>query len=110
MKQNTTPTVYVKIPVPIENVKRIEFMIKKHKDSIYPALLHKVYAGKDIPYDEEYTQEGFIVLLPFTAEETMSLPVGEVYMDTLIVMKDGSIPPTDIVKIDVSATLFEEVG
>lgn len=110
MKQNTTPTVSVSIPVPFSQIKRIEFIFKKHKDSIYPALLHKVYSVNDIPLAEGDTTESFVVLLPFTAEETMSLPVGEIYMDTLIVMADGSIPQTNIVKVDVAATLFEEVG
>lgn len=110
MKQNTTPTVSVSIPVPLNNISRIEFIFKKHKDSIYPTLLHKVYNRNSIPLASGDTSENFVVLLPFTADETMNLPVGEVYMDTLIVMTDGSIPPTNIVQLDITATLFGEAG
>lgn len=110
MKQNTTPTVSVYIPVPLANVRRLEFIFKKHKDRLYPSLLHKIYNGGDIPYEQGDTSESFVVLLPFTAEETVNFPAGEIYMDTLIVLADGSIPPTNIVKIDITETLFGEVG
>lgn len=116
MKQNTTPILPIEILMPFENVQRIEFIFKRLNTNnynndlyrSYPALLHKVYEGSDIPVSEQ-TSESFIVQVPFTEEETLSLPVGPLHMDTRIVLSDGSVPETQIVKINVTATLFEEV-
>lgn len=116
MKQNTTPVLPIEILMPFENIQRIEFIFKRLNTNnynndlyrSYPALIHKIFEGADIPIAET-TNESFVVRVPFTAEETLKIPVGPVYMDTRIVFVDGSIPETEIVKINMNATLFEEV-
>ena len=108
MKRNTTPTLPIKINMPFENVTRIEFIFKKNASEYATTLLHKVFED-EIPVRDGDTSEGFIVDVRLTAEETMRLTVGEVYMDTRIVLTDNLIPATKIVKIDVKETLFREV-
>lgn len=109
MKQNTTPTLPVRIHMPLADVKHIEFIFKEEKSKNYPALLYKKFDKEDFKIQEEDTSECFLFLLPFTAEETMAMPEGEVYMDTLIELNDGKLPETEIVKLNVNETLFEEV-
>lgn len=117
MKQNTTPILPIEILMPFEGIKRIEFIFKRlntnnyNNDQYrsYPALVHKILEGDDIKLAEGDTSEKFIVRVPFTAEETLKMPVGPIYMDTRIVFENGCIPETEIVKINMNATLFEEV-
>ena len=116
MKQNTTPVLPIEILMPFENIQRIEFIFKRLNTNnynndlyrSYPALIHKIFEDADIPIAET-TDGSFVVRVPFTTEETLKIPVGPVYMDTRIVLVDGSIPETEIVKINMNATLFEEV-
>lgn len=116
MKQNTTPVLPIEILMPFENVQRVEFVFKRLNTNnynndlyrSYPALIHKIFEGGDIPV-ANITEQSFVVRVPFTAEETLKIPVGPVYMDTRVVLNDGSIPATEIVKMDMTATLFEEV-
>ena len=109
MKQNTTPTLPVRIHMPLADVKHIEFIFKEEKSKNYPALLHKKFKKEEFKIQEEDTSECFLFLLPFTAEETMSLPEGDIYMDTLIELNGGMIPQTEIIKLNVEETLFREV-
>lgn len=112
LKRNTTPTLPVKVHIPLDGVKRVEFVFKEKKMDKYPELLRKVYdvnnGGIPVKEDED-TSESFTVLCAFTAEETMKLPEGIVFMDTRPVLIDGTIPGTDIVEINVTPTLFGEV-
>lgn len=113
VKRNTTPMLLVKVHMPFEKVRRIEFLFKKRKMDKYPELLRKVYdiTTGEIPVKEgEDTGESFTVLCQLTAEETMRLPEGVVYMDTRPVLYDGTIPNTEIVEISVTPTLFGEVN
>ena len=109
MKQNTTPILPIRIHMPLAEVKHIEFIFKEEKSKNYPALLHKKFEKEEFKIQEEDTSECFLFLLPFTAEETMAMPEGDIYMDTLIELNGGLLPQTDIVKINVKETLFEEV-
>ena len=109
MKLNTTPTIPVRIPVSFEDVSRVELIFKKENSKKYPALLHKVFNKEDITIEQGTTDGYFILQVPFTAEETMSLPAGEVYMDTLLVLEGEVIPETNIITLNVRETLFEEV-
>ena len=113
VKRNTTPMLLVKVHMPFEKVRRIEFLFKKRKMDKFPELLRKVYdADKgEIPIREgEDTEESFTVLCQLTAEETLRFPEGVVYMDTRPVLYDGTIPNTEIVEISVTPTLFGEVN
>ena len=79
------------------------------KNSQYAIIyLHKILE-EEIPIAEGDTTESFTVLLSLSASETMKLPVGEVYMDTRIILNNGKIPKTKIVKINVDNTFFKEV-
>lgn len=117
MKQNTTPVVPVEILMPFDEVKRIEFIFKRLNTNnynndlyrSYPALVHKIYEGDEIPIQEGDNSKSFVVNVLFSAEETLKIPSGPVYMDTRIVLNDGSIPETEIVKLNMKASLFEEV-
>ena len=117
MKQNTTPVVPVEILMPFDEVKRIEFIFKRLNTNnynndlyrSYPALVHKIYEGNEIPIQEGDNSKSFVVNVLFSAEETLKIPSGPVYMDTRIVLNDGSIPETEIVKLNMKASLFEEV-
>lgn len=117
MKQNTTPVVPVEILMPFDEVKRIEFIFKRLNTNnynndlyrSYPALVHKIYEGKEIPVQEGDNSKSFVVNVLFSAEETLKIPSGPVYMDTRIVLNDGSIPETEIVKLNMKTSLFEEV-
>lgn len=106
MKQGTTPTLPIKIKVPFENVKRVEFIFKKNISKNSDILLYRVFEG-NIPI-EESAADSFIVKLALSDKETMRLSVGDIYMDTRVTMLDGNIPETKIVKINISETLFEE--
>lgn len=117
MKQNTTPVVPVEILMPFDEVKRIEFIFKRLNTNnynndlyrSYPALVHKIYEGNEIPIQEGDNSKSFVVNVLFSAEETLKIPSGPVYMDTRIVLNDGSIPETEIVKLNMKSSLFEEV-
>ena len=112
MKRNTTPALPIKIHMPFGEVKRLEFIFKAGIGDYYPALVHKTFESQEkIPIEGEEVDanESFVVKLKLDAKDTMSLPAGEVYMDTLIVLNDGFIPETKIVTINVEETLFSEV-
>lgn len=107
MKQNTTPTLLIKIKMPFENITRIEFIFKKEVSEYANTLLHKIY-DSNIPVTEQNDAD-FVVGVELTAEETMRLCAGEVFMDTRIVLTGGYIPETSIAKINVNETLFRQV-
>lgn len=108
MKRGTTPTIPIRINMPFDNVIRVEFIFKKIASEYAQTLLHKVFEG-EIPIRQGDTTENFIVDLNLTADETMNLSVGDIYMDTRIVLTGDLIPATKIVKMNVSETLFREV-
>lgn len=117
MKQNTTPVLPIEVLAPYENIKRVEFIFKRlntnnYNNDIYktyPALVHKIFEGEELGGIVVPGEGNFVVRVPFTAEETLKMPVGVIYMDTRIVYEDGSIPETEIVPVNMNATLFEEV-
>ena len=107
MKRGTTPTLPIKIKMPFENITRIEFIFKKDASEYANTLLHKIYDG-NIPVSEQ-NETDFVVDVKLTAEETMRLCVGEIYMDTRIVLTGDFIPETKLAKINVNETLFRQV-
>lgn len=107
IKRNTTPTIPITIHLPFECIKKIEFKFKDECSEIYPDLLHKSYEKDKIKVNEK-NETKFVMLVSFSAAETMKLPEGSVFMDTRIVLEDGSVPETKIVRIDVEKTFFGE--
>lgn len=112
VKRNTTPVLPIKVNLPLSDILRIEFLFKEKKMDNFPELVRKVYDLRDgpIPVKEgEDTFESFTVTCEFTAEETLRLPAGTIFMDTRVVLLNGKIPGTEIVEIEVTPTLFKEV-
>ena len=107
IKRNTTPTIPITIHMPFECIKKIEFKFKDENSEIYPDLLHKSYEKEKIKIKEK-DEKKFIMLVSFSAAETLKFPEGSVFMDTRIVLEDGSIPETKIVCINVEKTFFGE--
>lgn len=108
MKRGTTPTIPIKINMPFDNVERVEFIFKPYLSECANTLLHKVFDG-NIPIKDGDTSESFTVELDLTAEETMQLYAGDVYMDTRIVLTGNIIPATQIVKVNITETLFRGI-
>lgn len=107
MKQNASTTLEVKIKFPFDEVKRLEFVFKSELKPYAKTLIHKVLTGQ-IPV-KETSQDGFVIELFLSARETMALPEGKVYMDTRIILADGTSPETEVEEIEVNPTLFSEV-
>lgn len=107
MKRGTTPTLPIKINMPFDNIKSIEFIFCKDKTEYSNTLLYKAFED-NIPVKEQRDND-FVVELSLTAEETMRLSAGDVYMDTRIVLTGGLIPDTSIEKVNISDTLFRQV-
>lgn len=107
MKRGTTPTLPIKIKMPFSNVQSIEFIFKTDISEYANKLLYKKFEG-NIPVKEQNDND-FVVELKLTADETMRLSVGDVYMDTRIVLTGDIIPETQITKVNVNDTLFRKV-
>lgn len=107
MKRGTTPTLPIKINMPFSNIKSIEFIFCTDKTEYSNTLLYKAFEG-NIPIKEQNDND-FVVGLSLTAEETMRLSAGDVYMDTRIVLTGNLIPETSIEKVNISNTLFRQV-
>lgn len=105
IKRNTTPTIPITIHMPFECIKKREFKFKDENSEIYPDLLHKSYEKENIKIKEK-DEKKFIMLVSFSTAETLKLPEGSVFMDTRIVLEDGSVPETKIISIDVEKTFF----
>ena len=99
VKRGTTPTLQVYFDgVEMSDVGSITFLLKADTSEITPALVEKVVENPESnPVDVE-----------FTVEDTYLLPATEIWMDTRIVLHSGKIPPTEMVQINVMATLFPE--
>jgi hypothetical protein len=105
IKRGTTPTLPITIFMPFENVKHIDFIFKRELEENHPTLLE---VGYDFPETSvEKAENSFIVNVKLSAEETRKLKAGRVYMDTKIILSNGDIPKTEIVEIEVGATLFK---
>lgn len=108
IKRNTTPTIPITIKLPFEKVKGLEFMFKREIDDNAKVLVHKVYEAENLTLEDNDSTDSFIVLLSLSAEETLSLPPGEVYLDTRVILIGDIIPQTTIVTLNVAETLFGE--
>lgn len=107
MKQNTTPTLEIEIDFPFVDIKRLEFIFKDEPKTYARTLIHKAFEV-EFPVTET-TEESFKLSLDFSTAETMKLTPGKVFMDTRIVLLDGTVPETEIVELEVKTTLFGEV-
>lgn len=103
MKRGTTPTLKINVPgIDVSEIDHIDFIFKGSESETAPAIIEKSYPDS-VSYDSE------VFLMPFTEEETRLFNDYHAYMDTRIVTKDGKIPATQIIEIDVRSTLFGEV-
>lgn len=104
MKRGTTPCLVVAIkPIDFEAIDHVDFLFRQDNSETSCPKLEKQYPT-DVTYDAE--REAFLV--PLTQEETRRFaPNRNVYMDTRIVLTDGHIPATPIVKLYMHPTLFE---
>lgn len=107
MKRGTTPTLPIRINADIENIQIIEFIFST-KVKLGREILRKKFE-EPFPLDNDYADEGFVILVPFTASETMRFESEYAFMDTRIVFNNGTIPQTEIKKINIKDTLFKEV-
>ena len=99
VKRGTTPTLQVYLDgVDMTEIASVTFLFKTMAMESAPALVEKtVKSPKANPVEVEFTEE-----------ETYLLPPAELWMDTRIVLNSGKIPPTELVKIHVMATLFPQ--
>ena len=105
IKRGTTPHLSVRFNGLDENaaVESIEFLFKQYANENSPALLRKRYP------DNVQREDSGIYRMFFTAEETRRFSTDKyMYMDTRITLLGGEIPPTSIVTIMVTPTLFHE--
>ena len=107
VKRGTTPTLPIRINIPFENIKHIDFIFKRQKSENYPKLLE---IGFDFPETiVEVDGDSFIINAELSKEETRKLIQGKVFMDTQIIFNNGKIPPTEIVELNIGETLFKGV-
>lgn len=105
MKRGTTPTLKINIQkISINDIDHIDFVFKEALIESAPTIITRSYP-KDVSYDESEN----VLLMPFTEEETRLFSNSIIYMDTRIVTNDGKIPATNIARLKVCATLFDEV-
>lgn len=100
MKRGTTPVLPVTIDMNVELISEIEFVFKSEFEEEAPVLLMKKF-----PDEVSYHDNAFYI--PFTEKETR-LFARQFYMDTRITTVSGSIPETEICKLYMNPTLFEE--
>ena len=103
VKRGTTPTLEIKLNnIDFADVKSIDFVFKHQKSESGRVIVKKSY-----PDDGKYEDD--VVKLRFEESETRKFTSGSVvYMDTRIILSDGSIPETSIAEFNVNPTLFEE--
>lgn len=103
-KRGTTPVLAVKFNIKPVEISTIDFLFKQEREEDAPALVEKSY-----PTDVDYDSETERYLVPLTEEETrLFLPNHAFYMDTRITLTNGLIPETEIVKLRMGGTLFQE--
>lgn len=109
MKRNTTPTLGISINVDKDSIDSIEFLFKARDSEKAQPLLSKKYSADTMNVAKGTNNGELIFFLDFTAEETMKLPEGDIFMDTRIVTTSNKILETEIVSFDMKRTLFSEV-
>lgn len=105
IKRGTTPYLSVRFNGLDDGaaVESIEFLFKQHPTESAPPLLKKRYP------DNVTREDSGIYRIYFTAEETRRFTPGKyMHMDTRVTLVGGNIPPTSIVTIMVTPTLFSE--
>lgn len=106
MKRRTTPTLPVRFNrISNEDISTIDFLFRQERSED-----SEPYVVKKYPDDVEFDLENGRYMIPWTEEETAKfLEDHEFFMDTKIVLKgNNEIPETNIVKLVMNGTLFEE--
>lgn len=104
MKAGLNCTMAVKIDcIRTDDVEQIEFIFKKLPDKKAKTVKKALYPGNVIIEDGKF-------LIPWTAAETYLFDSKEpFYMDTRVILKNSDDQPeTNIIKLYMSPTLFEE--
>lgn len=111
IKRNRTAVILVYVGVPLESVKKITFLFKKEKNPLQPELLKKIYTRDSIElYNDESSDTEFTMQMRLKPDETYNLTAGKVYMDTELVLNNGTVPNVPIETVeDIQETLFKEV-
>lgn len=105
IKRGTTPHLSVRFNGLDDDaaVESIDFVFKQQASETGPALLRRRYP------DNVQRKEGGVYRMFFTAEETRKFVAGKyIHIDTRITLAGGNIPPTSIVTVMVTPTLFSE--
>lgn len=105
MKKLTTPTLPVNIGLDdFTLASRIDFVFKQYDSDSAPALVEK-------SWPEDCGLVDGIIYVPFTQVETALFEADKpFYMDTRIVLVNGSIPQTNKNVLYMNGTLFSEVA
>ena len=99
IKRGTTPTLQIYLDgVDMADVSKVDFLFKEIQSEIKKPIIQKTVVSP----------ESNTVQVDFTLEDTYAMCTAELWMDTRITLKDGKIPPTEMVKINVRKTLFPQ--
>ena len=94
-KRYTTPTMPIKLKgITLDNLTEIKFRFKAKDDEKSPVLHEVGFVIKDVPYNkvEELFETGddyVIVNIPFSKEDTLKLPPGNIFVDILPICNDS---------------------
>ena len=111
IKRNATAQIPIEVGIPLENLRSIEFVFKKEKDSNADELLKRSYRKEEIELKKDSDNPlGFTMLMRLKPKETFCLPAGRVYMDTYPELNDGTVAIVPIVSVDdILESLYNEV-
>lgn len=95
--------------VDLDDVAQIEFRFSQTRSRGGAVIKDSVYASDG---SGECSRMDNVIYVPWTVEETYQFaPDASLYMDTRITLRDSEFqPPTNIVQLTMSLTLFEEEG
>ena len=107
IKRGTTPTLEVNIEFDISKVQCLEFVFKRYPEEDAEDLVVKEYNSENLNTKDDENANGFVALVDLTREETLKLPIGNLFMDTRITTTEGKTPRPDIVEGKVVGTFFK---
>lgn len=101
MKRRTTPTVRVNIDIDVSEVAKIDFLFKQDFDENCEASVKKTYPT------EVTIDENGLFCVELSADETAKFKGRSwLYLDVRPVLKNGKVPATNIVQLNMNPTLY----